>query len=351
MNFLKRNILKIFVGLILAAAVFVGFNQVQAQNSNNQTLKFNAKKDTVYTPKIENISDDLIIAGSISAEQIASLRFQNSGKLVWVGVKVGDKVKKWQALASLDRKELQKNLQTQFNNYLTTFSEFHDSEATYKTTREKALVTDTIQRILDRTQYSLDNAVIKYEIADMAIKESVLVTPIDGVVVSIDQPLPGINITPASATFTVINPNSLFFKSEIDQESIVKVRLGQKATIKLDTFPDNEITSEISYLAFTPIPGQTSTVYEVRFKLPLENNDLLYRLGMDGDATITLSESKEALTVPTDAVYDDNGQKYVYKKNGNTLIRQNIKTGIETDTSTEIKEGLTQNDSIVITKK
>lgn len=351
MNFLKRNILKIFIGLIFGVTLFVSFNQVQAQNSKDQTLKFNSKKDTVYTPQIGDIKEELIIAGSISADKIANLRFQNSGKLVWVGVKVGDRVKKWQALASLDRKELEKNLSTQFNNYLTTFSQFHDTEFDYKATKEKALVTDTIQRILDRTQYSLDNAVIKYEIADMALKESVLSTPIDGVVVAIDQPIPGTNITPAAATFTVIDPNSIFFKSEIDQQNVTKIAPGQLAKIKIDAFPDKEISSEISYLAFTPVSGQTSTVYEIRFNLPLENDNLLYRLGMDGDATLILSESTNTLTIPTDAIYNDNGQSYIYKKNENLLIRQDVKTGIETDETTEIKEGLTQNDQIVIIGK
>jgi len=350
MNFFKRNIIKIIIGFFLGAAIFVGFNQVQAQSTKDQTLKFNPKKDTVYTPKIEKIKKDLIISGSISADKVASLRFQNSGKLVWVGVKVGDRVKKWQALASLDKKELQKNLSTQFNNYLTTFSEFHDTEFDYKTTKEKFLVTDTIQRILDRTQYSLNNAVIKYEIADMAIKESVLTTPIDGVVVAIDQPIPGTNITPASATFTVIDPNSLFFRSEIDQEDITKVATGQKAIIKIDAFPDKEISSEISYLAFTPVSGQTSTVYEIRFSLPLENNDLLYRLGMDGDALITLEEQDGALVIPIDAVNDDNGKNFVWIKDGNNLIKRFVTTGIENDTDVQILEGITSNDSIVIKK-
>ena len=350
MNFLKRNILKFFIGLFLGAVIFVGFNRVQAQNTKDQTVKFNPKKDTVYTPKVGNIKNDLIISGSISADKIASLRFQNSGKLVWVGVKVGDRVKKWQALASLDKKELEKNLSTQFNNYLTAFSELHDDGETYKTTREKALVTDTIQRILDRTQYSLNNAVIKYEIADMALKESVLNTPIDGVVVAIDQPIPGTNITPASATFTVIDPNSLFFKSEIDQEDIIKVASGQKATIRIDAFPGKEIASEISYLAFTPVSGQASTVYEIRFNLPLENNDLLYRLGMDGDVLITLEEQDGALIVPIDAINDDNGKNFVWIKDDNNLIKKYVTTGIDNGTDVQILEGIGSNDSVVIKK-
>lgn len=341
------NIRNIIIAVIVIIVAFLIFKN----QTKNNSLVFNPKKDTVYSPKIETIKDELILAGSIDSDQIANLHFQTGGKLVWVGVKVGDKVKRGQAIASLDREQLRKNLSTQYNNYRSQLSQFQDTQDQYKTTKEKFLVTDTIQRILDRTQYSLDNSVINYEITDMAIKESVLVSPIEGVVTSIDQPIAGVNISPVSATFVIINPNSLFFKSEIDQETVTKIKQGQEALLRLDSFADSEIKSKIKFIAFTPVAGQTSTVYQLRFELPLENNDLMYRLGMDGDATIILNQSENVLTVPTDTVNDDNGQKYVYLKENNKLVRRDITIGIETDTNTEVKEGLTQNDQVVAIKK
>lgn len=344
MKFLKNNYKKVLIGLIILGLIFWFFKS-QTQSANN--IVFKPKKDTVYTPKIETIKDELILAGSIDSNQIANLHFQNSGKLVWVGIKVGDKVKRGQAIASLDKEQLRKNLATQYNNYRTQLSQFTDTQVQYKDT----LITDTIRRILDRTQYSLDNSVINYEITDMAIKESVLISPIEGVVTSIDQPLAGVNVTPLNANFIIINPNSLFFRSEIDQEAVTKIKNGQKAILKIDSFPDSEIESKVTLIAFTPIAGQTSTVYQIHFELPLKNNDLIYRLGMDGDATLILNQSDNALTVPTDTVSDDNGQKYVYLKDNNKLVRRNVIIGIETDTNTEIKEGITQNDQVVAVKK
>jgi multidrug efflux pump subunit AcrA (membrane-fusion protein) len=167
--FRLRNIL-IIVAVILGIALLLP--QTQAVTITSQ--KYNAKKDTLYSPKNDTIKDTLVLAGSISTDQIASVRFQNSGKLVWVGVKVGDRVKRGQALASLDRAELRKNLATQFNNYRTSLSNFNDTQETYKKTKENLLVTDTIQRILDRTQYSLDNSVINYELTDMSLAEATI---------------------------------------------------------------------------------------------------------------------------------------------------------------------------------
>jgi len=345
------NLRNLLVILALFFGVVLILPQLQAATTKSSVPKFNAKKDTVYTPRTETIKDTLTIAGSIDTDQVAQVRFQNSGKLVWVGVKVGDRVRRGQALASLDRAELRKNLATQFNNYRKSLSEFQDTQDTYKKTKDDALVTDTIKRILDRTQYSLDNSVINYELTDMSIKEATIVSPIDGLVVAIDQPFAGTNITPATATFTIINPERLYFKSEIDQEAVTKIRLGQEVVLRLDSRPEESINSKITYVAFTPVSGQTSTVYEVRFDLPIKNNDLSYRIGMDGDVDIVLSQADDALTIPTDAVSDDNGQSFVYVLSGKELVRHNIKTGVENDTTTQVIEGLNSNDQVVVVQK
>jgi HlyD family secretion protein len=185
----------------------------------------------------------------------------------------------------------------------------------------------------------------------MAIKESKLNTPIEGVVVAVDQPIAGVNITPATATVTVIDPNSLYFRAEVDQQEVVKLVQGQEATIKLDSYETNQIKTKLSYVAFTPVTGQSSTVYEIRFPLALENQGLGYRLGMDGDVSILIKEINDALTLPIEALNDDNGQTYVWLKVGDKLEKRNVKTGIESDTKVQITEGLTQNELVVIKKR
>jgi len=351
-NFSMKKIFRFRYFLVFTILISVTFLLRHQITASTQSIpKYNPKKDTLFTPQIQTIQDTLTLAGSIDSSSVANVRFQNSGKLVWVGVKVGDRVKKWQALASLDKNELKKNLSTQYNDYRTRLGEFQDTQDTYKNTREKYLVTDTISRILDRTQYSLNRSVIDYEIADMAIKEATIYSPLSGIIVAIDQPLAGVNITPATATFTIIDPNSLYFKSEIDQEAVTKIKSEEPVSIKLDSYPNLNIESKVTYVAFTPVVGQSSTVYEIRFELPLLNNDLNYRIGMDGDVNIVLAEAQNTLTIPTDAINDDNGKIFVYLKSGSELKRKDIKIGIENDTTTQVTEGLTINDQVVVIQK
>ena len=83
-----------------------------------------------------------------------------------------------------------------------------------------------------------------------------------------------VTIITIAATFVIVDPSKLYFKSEIDQEVVNKIKVGQAVTLNLDSFPDQELNSKITYIAFTPVSGQTSTVYEIRFELPVSNQPL-----------------------------------------------------------------------------
>ncbi|MFA5532251.1 MAG: efflux RND transporter periplasmic adaptor subunit [Candidatus Shapirobacteria bacterium] len=348
MNFFKKHLkITIIIGVIILISG-IGVFKITAQNKTQDKVKFDTKKETIITPKRETIKDEITLTGSIDAAIKADLRFQTSGQLAWVGVKVGDKVKKYQSIASLNKEELKKQLAVDFNNYKTAASKFYDTTDEYK----DSVIDTEIRRILERNQNTLDNSVISYELQDLTLKYATLITPISGIVTNIDQPSSGINVTPATATFSVIDPASIYFKAQIDQEDVIKIKVGDKTTINLDSFPDQDFESEITYISFTPVSGETSTVYEVRFKLPIDNNDLKYRIGMDGDAIISLKENSDSLVIPVDSIHQENDQSYVLVKEGDSidLTKKYIKTGIETDTNIEVLEGLSENDQIVITK-
>lgn len=349
MKFLKENWIKLFVFIVISAIIFLIIRQ--RRFANNPATTYIPDKDTSFSPKVQDIKDVINLAGTIRATNIAVLSFPSGGKMNWIGVKLGDRVRKYQTIATLDRSQLQKQLQTDFNLYQNQLSQFQDTQDKYKELKDKYLLTDNDKRLLDRAQWNLENSVVQYEIQDLIIRNSSIVSPISGVVIAIDQPVAGTNITPSAATFTIVDPNSVYFRSEINQESVNQIKPGQVATINLDSKPNASIDSKINFISFAPVAGQSSTVYEVRFDLPVQNDDLSYRLGMDGDVSILIKEKSQVLTVPTDAIYSDNDQNYVWVKNANnSLTRQDITIGIETDTDSEVLSGLTGNETLVIKK-
>lgn len=351
--FLKKHLKKVIIIGVILLISGVGVFRVKAKNNSEAEIKFDAKKEITIKPERKDIKEEITLTGSIDALEKTSLRFQTSGQLAWVGVKVGDNVRKYQAIAGLNQSKLKKQLQYDFNTYRSALATFDDTQDTYKDEKDNLILTDDMKRILVRSQNTLDNSVIAYELQELTLRYSTLITPISGVITDIDQPSSGINVTPATATFYIINPESIYFKAQIDQEDVVKIKVGDITTIILDSFPDQEFESEITHINFTPVSGQSSTLYEVHFKLPVEDNeDLKYRIGMDGDAIISLREIIDSLIIPIDATHQEDDKDYVLVKEGDNkvLIKKYVKLGIETDDNIEVLEGLSENDQVVTFK-
>ena len=92
-------------------------------------------KGKTLTVKKEDLKDSLSFSGVIEAREKVTLKFQSSGRLTWVGVKEGDRVKKFQGIATLDRESLKKTMENYMNTYLkerNSFENTHDTNRDYE---------------------------------------------------------------------------------------------------------------------------------------------------------------------------------------------------------------------------
>jgi len=339
LNFLKK---RWFVIIILL--VFVG---VIIYTSTKKNEKNNADKVEV---KREDLKEELSLSGKIEAEEKATLRFQTSGRLTWVGVKEGDEVKKYQTIAILDQRDLKNRLDKYLNTYAKTRNSFEQTKDDNWNDQYdfSESVRDSAERVLKNNQYDLENAVLDVEYQKLAVELSSLWTPIEGIVTYVSSPHAGVNITPTGAEFEIVNPETLYFSATAEQADIVNLFEGKKGKIVLDAFPsDKEIEGVIYYISFTPKEGETGTVYEV--KLKMEKDPILekLRLEMTGDLNFELKEKKNILAVPSRFVKKSNGKEYVITEKNNRTEKVFIKTGVEIDGKTEILSGIDEGDFII----
>lgn len=246
---------KRFVYIVLALLLAAVYSLIRLNQNKKSPSGLDLKKAQTAAVKRGDVEKYLLFAGKIDAQNFAVLHFPAAGELAWIGVKEGDKVNKWQAIASLNKDSLKKSLQKEMNDYLTSRWNFEDTQDEYRQTKERKLITDEIKRILDRQQFTLDNSVLDYEIADLAVKYATLVSPLEGIVTGIENPAAGVNVTTLNFSVTIIDPTSIYFKSEVDEEDITKITENQVAKIVLDSFPDAEFASKIVTIDFAPIEG------------------------------------------------------------------------------------------------
>lgn len=334
-NMTKKTLGIVIIGLLIGV-LYLGFGERLRKKPEMETTE--VKKGEI----VRSIS----ASGKVKAKTEVVLKFQTSGMLTWVGVKEGDYVKKWQAIASLDKKELEKTFQKYANDYLSERWDFEQTQEDYQETKERKLVTDTVQRILDKAQYDLNKAVLDYEIKDLAVKYATIYSPIEGIVTEIDSLIAGINITPATATFTIADPNSIIFEANVDEVDVGQVKIGQKAIILLDAYSEEEIEVEVKQIDF--IATATSgggTAFKVKFELP-ENFEEKFKLGMNGDVEIILAGKEETLIIPVSSIFKQKGKQYVWLVKDGVIVEQEIETGIESDDSVEVIKGLDEGQTV-----
>ena len=289
------------------------------------------------------------MSGTVDADEHAILRFQSSGRISWVGVKEGDYVKKFQGIASLDQNELQKNLKKYMNTYLKERWDYDQTREDKQIKNIGGLSEDARReaiRVFDKAQFDLDNAVLDVELKEIALRYSYLYTPIEGLVVRVDSPFAGVNITPAQAEFEVINPSTIYFSATADQSDVVGLKQGMSGEIVLDAYPDNDIPGEITMISFIPKTGETGTAYKVKIKMNADNANYPFKYGMTGDISFVTQNKNNVLSIPTSYIKSEKNNKYVLKEEQGKRIKTYVKTGSEIDSETIITTGLKEGDII-----
>lgn len=321
--------------VVIALFVIVGIFSYRFSTSSSLS-----KKENLYIVKRQSLKETLTLSGKIDAEEKVTLRFQTSGKLAWVGVKEGNHVKKYQTIASLDQREVKAQLDKYLNTYMDTRWDFEQT----KDDNKDKIVTDAVKRVLEKSQFDLNNSVLDVEMRNLAIEFSNLQTPIDGIVTKVETPFSGVNITPATSQFEVVNPKTIYFSALADQDDVGKISEQLRGEIVLDAFSESTMPAVIKSIAYTPKSGEAGTVYEVKIALSKTENPI--RIGMTGDASFVLKEKGNILAIPSSLVKIEKGKKYVWLKEGEFRKKVFIKLGEETDDLVEVKEGLNEQDKI-----
>lgn len=153
------------------------------------------------------------IAGVVVADVIEA-RFAYSGKVARVNKRPGDRVKKGEILASLDRTLLQKELDRQLADYEKTRAEFEIFG------KQHSNPTDDLTKYAQKIeQAQLDVSVKEVEIAKLRLDQADLVSPVNGMVTDDGGNRPGLNVSPASNAFLVMDMDSMRLEIEVPVES------------------------------------------------------------------------------------------------------------------------------------
>jgi len=180
--------------------------------------------------------------------------------------------------------------------------------------------------------------------------------PIRGTVLSRDveigSPVSSILNLGANATLvmTLGDIEQVFVRGKVDEADIGRVRLGQQARIRVETFKDKTFNGKVTQISPMGVEKDNVTNFEVRVSIDNPGKEL--KANMTANAEIVLEEHADSLIIPEAAItYDAQKNAFVDlltpgAKNGRKKVQ--IKVGVGNGTKIQVLDGLKQGDKVIL---
>jgi HlyD family secretion protein len=203
------------------------------------------------------------------------------------------------------------------------------------------------QKNIEQAENQLALSRINLELVMLDIDKNKLTAPYDGIVLESNfsngvYAGPGPAISVISSIFEV--------KSDINETDISKIKVGQDVDITLDAFPEHNFTGKVSSIA--PIAKNIAGIITFEVKVtPDDNKNPGFMYGISANLEIATLKIEDVLLVPAEAIYEENGKKYVDAVDGaaeadNAIKKIEVTTGASDYNNTEILTGLKEGDVI-----
>ena len=375
---IKKPSKKVFIStltvfLVLVVVAFLSFKR-------NDT-------SALFTQNITrtNIDQSIEAFGGVFAKKQVDVGAQVSGQITKLYVKIGDSVKAGDLIAQIDKDKQQNDLDI-------IKAQFESAKANLKSKEVALEIADSQykreQKLYDNKATSLENLetlknnfyslqanvaelkaqIIQLEIqfknAEKDLSYTTITAPMDGVIINVaveeGQSVRAGDIAPTIVR--IADLNEMEIRMEIAEADVNKIKIGTAVKFSLLDDPDKKYDAQISSIdpadttisdatsnsssSSTSSSGTSATYYYA--KVFVKNTDNFLRIGMGTENSIVIASAQNVLCVPTYAIKNDKNGYFVELLKGEEIIKSYIKIGIRDTVNTEIIQGVSENDKLVL---
>lgn len=291
-------------------------------------------------PETGDIRLTTSVIGAIEPSDVVYLYPKASGDVTEVNVKAGDVVSKGEIICTIDTKQVESAKSTMDSAQLAL------KQAQEELSRQQLLYSSGGISDQEYSQYrdSVSSAQITYDQAKYAyetqLEYSQITAPIEGLVEICNV-----------ETYDTVSASDLIFVISGQGNRIVsfsateRIRgyLQEGDTIEVEK--DGE-TYEGTVYEISTMADETTGLYKVKASI---SADVILPTGSEVKLYVTSEETENAMTIPVDSVYYEDGKPYVYVYQDGAVYQRFIESGIYDSERMEVISGLSGDDMVVTT--
>ncbi|WP_427308126.1 efflux RND transporter periplasmic adaptor subunit [Cupriavidus sp. H39] len=293
--------------------------------------------------------------GYVVPQRKAAVASKAQGRLEWLGVLEGSRVKKDEVIARLESKDVaasfaqaQAQVQVAQANLALQQAELKDAEVNLR--RSKVLI---VPNAISRTQYDADvarfdkarasvnssrasvvSAQANARAAEVAVEQTVVRAPFDGVVL-VKHANVGDNITPFSAAadtkgaiVTIADMETLEVEADVAESNIARIRVDQPCELLLDALPGLRLAGQVARIVPTVDRSKATVLVKVRFvdRDPRVLPDMSAKIAFLSRAA-TARDRQPVVAVQPAAVATRDGRQVIYVVRDGKAHEMTVRTG------------------------
>jgi HlyD family secretion protein len=235
-------------------------------------------------------------SGTLNPVKSVQVGTQVSGMVQEIYVDFNDVVKKSQVIARIDPREWQARFEQAEANYILA-KRNHDNN---KRLIEKNFISAAA---LDQTLSAYKSAKASLTMAKKALDDTVIRSPVDGVVVkrSVERGQTVAASLQAPELFIIAQDLAdMQVETAIDESDVGRIVEGMTATFTVDAFPGKVFQSKVKQVRKAPINVQNVITYTVL--LTAQNTDLKLLPGMTANTSIITEQREKVLRISNAAL-------------------------------------------------
>ncbi|OIS58876.1 efflux transporter periplasmic adaptor subunit [Bacillus subtilis] len=356
------------IGIAVIVALFIGINVYRSAAPTSGSA---GQKIQTGSLEENEISSTVMVPGTLKFSNEQYVFYEaDKGTLDDIKVKEGDKVKKGTTLVTYTNEQL--SLEKE-QNQLTAES----NQLQIEQTQEKIKALDNKEKDLakqvgkkeaekqiesERTELQMQKKTAEIELKQTELQRQSLASrvsdlevksEIEGTVISVNQEAASKKSDIQEPVIHIGNPKDLVVSGKLSEYDTLKVKKGQKVTLTSDVIQDKSWKGTVSAVGLVPDQQESAaaqgTEQAVQYPLQVKIKGKLPE-GKPGFKFIMNIETdkRKANTLPSKAVKKEDDQYYVYTAKDGKAKRVDVKIGEVTDDLTEIKEGLSQDDQVIL---
>jgi RND family efflux transporter MFP subunit len=160
----------------------------------------------------------------------------------------------------------------------------------------------------------------------------------------------GDTVNPGRSFMKIVDTSSMQLEATASQAETSELRVGQEATVSLDAYPGLTFHGKVYSVGALARASMFESYYvrTVPVNIQISGQDSRLLPDMSGAADIVLGRAENKVLVPLEALREENGQYFVYLKNGLRFEKRFVQVGLKNDTHAAVVSGLKAGDEVAL---